>query len=245
MFVNKIWFLYSSIDKKVSGPYIAEDVHQKLKTGAITPECNIWWKGQREWLPMKVWISSGEKILKNQNEKAKSAVWYLDLGAEPLGPLTHREMIESLSGNKNLTRVRLWTVGLKNWKSIYEFSEVMDEMGMSRRENVRAPLMASIHVNRHGENEAPIEFRVTTISVAGVGINEGQILSKDEELQVVIKCAEFSVPIRARAHVIYVSANGNTGLRFQHMQPEIQSIIYDYIKKFSYEEEQSEKNSAA
>ena len=242
--MGKIWFLYSSLDKKVSGPFVSDEVHQKINSGEITPDCNIWWKGQREWLSVKVWINSGEKILENQNEKTKIAVWYLDLGGEPVGPLTQREMIENLRENKNLARVKLWTIGLKNWKSIYEFGDVMDEMGMSRRENARAPLMASVQIIRQGENEAPILLKVATISVAGIGINDALVLSKGEEIQVVLKSSEFSTPIRARANVIYVSANGHAGIKFQQLQPEIQSLIYDYIRKFS-SEDAGEKASAA
>ncbi len=239
--MGRIWFLYSSQDKKVSGPFVSDEVHQKIRSGEITPECNIWWKGQREWLSVSVWISSGEKILQNQNEKSKSAVWYLDLGGEPVGPLTQREMIDHLRGNKNLSRIKLWTVGLKNWKSIYEFSDVMDEMGMSRRENARAPLMASAQITRHGEDGAPMLLKVATISVAGVGINDALALIKGEEIQVVIKSGEFSTPIRVHASVIYVSPNGNAGLKFHQLQPEIQSIIYDYTKKFGSEENSAEK----
>ncbi len=234
--VGKIWFLYSSLDQKVSGPFVSNEVHQKISSGEITPECNIWWKGQREWLSVKVWISSGEKILKNQTEKSMSAVWYLDLGGEPVGPLTHKEMIQHLRGNQNLSKVRLWTVGLKNWKSIFEFSEVMDEMGVSRREHARAPLMANIQITRHGDHQAPFKFKVATISVAGVGINSAQELTKGEELQITIACPEFVEPIRARANVIYISANGNAGIKFQNIQPEIQSLIHDYVKKFSHGE---------
>ncbi len=241
--MSKIWFIHSSIDSKVSGPFVSQEVRQKLASGEITEGCNIWCKSQREWLSLGVWATNGEEILKNKNEKSENTIWYLDLGGEPVGPLTHKEMIHSLRGNKNLTLVRLWTVGIKNWKSVYEFSEIMDEMGMSRRENTRAPLMATMQIIRHGESESSNLFKVASISVAGVGINDGQSLSQAEEIQVIIKCNAFSSPIRAQANVIYVSANGHAGIKFKQIQPEMQLLILDYIKKFS-PEEISEKISA-
>ena len=234
--MEKIWFLYSSIDKKVSGPFVSDDVHQKLGTGEITLDCSIWWKGQREWLSVRTWISSGEKLLKSQKEKSNNAIWYIDLGGEPAGPLTQSEMIDSLRGHQNFNRIRLWTVGMKNWKSIFEFSEVMDDLGVSRREHTRAPLIANVQLNRIGDNEAPIVLKAATLSIAGIGLNNASSLMKGEELQIMIQTNEFSAPIRARATVIYVSSNGNAGLKFQQLHPESQSIIYDYIRKFTTEE---------
>ncbi len=239
--MEKIWFLYSSIDKKVSGPFVSDDVHRKLSAGEITPDCNIWWKGQREWLSVHTWISSGEKLLKSQKEKSNSAIWYLDLGGEPTGPLTQSEMIDSLRGHQNFNRIRLWTVGMKTWKSIFEFSEVMDALGVSRREHTRAPLIANVQLNRAGDSEISIVLKAATLSIAGVGLNNANSLIKGEELQIMIKSDEFSAPIRARVIVIYVSSNGNAGLKFQQLQPESQSIIYDYIRKFTTSDEAPQK----
>lgn len=233
--MEKIWFLYSNLDKKVSGPFISDEVHQKISRGEVTADCNIWWKGQREWLLIRMWIESGEKLLKSQQEKSKSAVWYLDLGGEPTGPLTQSEMIISLRGHPNFNNIRLWTVGLKSWKSIFEFSEVMDDLGVSRREHTRAPLIANVQITRLGDIDTPEVLKAATLSIAGVGLNNANTLLKGEELQIMIKSEEFAAPIRARANVIYVSGNGNAGLRFLQLQPESQSIIYDYVKKFTTE----------
>ncbi len=230
--MEKILFLYSSQHKKVSGPFRFDEVNQKIESGEITGACNIWWKGQREWLSIETWISR-DKSIQTEENKINSPVWYVDISGQPIGPLTQNEMLESIQNVENLARVRLWTVGEKNWKNVYEYPHVMEELGMSRRENLRAPLMGTILISRPGENSAPLTMKAVSISIAGVGCSDAQALSKGEDLQIIVKSSEFATPIRARATTIYVGKNGNAGLKFSQLQPETQSIIFDYVKKFA------------
>jgi hypothetical protein len=241
--VEKNLFLYSSLHKKVSGPFRIDEVNKKIENGEVTGTCNIWWRGQREWLSVDAWVSQ-DKNTQTEKGKLDSPVWYVDINGQSKGPLTQSEMLLTIQGVQNFAKLRLWTVGEKNWKSVYEYTDVMEELGMSRRENLRAPLMGSVLVNRTGENDLPLSLKAVSISIAGIGCNDAHALTKGEELQLIIKSNEFSTPIRARATTIYVGSNGNAGLKFSHLQPETQSIIIDYVKKFADPHQLTRKSAA-
>lgn len=232
--MEKIWFICSSKDKKVSGPFTDDEVKSMHTSGQVTDECHIWWKGQKEWLAVNTWLSHSNQIVKNENSKEKNAVWYVDLGGgQPVGPLTQNELIDTLKGVSKLAKIRLWTVGIEKWTSIFEFSDVMDQLGMSRREHERVPLMGAVAVSRPGDNSTPTMMRAVTISVSGLGLMDARSLNKGEEVYVLIKSPEFSAPIRTRAMTVYVTPSGHAGLKFAQLQPEVQSIIFDYVRKFS------------
>lgn len=241
--VEKNLFIYSSQHKKVSGPFRVDEVNKKIEIGEVTVSCNIWWRGQREWLSVESWISR-DKNAKPESERLDSPVWYVDINGQSKGPLTQTEMLQTIQGVQNFSKLRLWTVGEKNWKSAYEYTDVMEELGMSRRQNLRAPLMGTVLVNRAGENHTPINLKAVSISIAGIGCNDAYALNKGEDLQIIIKSNEFSTPIRARATTIYVGSNGNAGLVFSNLQPETQSIIFDYVKKFADPHHLSKKTAA-
>lgn len=229
---KKIWFIYSN--EVVKGPFDTETVREQLNTGALPSNCFIWWKGQREWMPVNLWENQLKQILMNEDEKSHSKVWYIDLGsgAQPTGPMTHKEMLAHLRGISSFGKVRLWTVGMPKWTSLFEMSDVIDQLGMSRREHDRAPLMGAVAITAVAGLPSTTITRAASISVGGMGINDAQGLSRGDSVQLVIKSPEFPNPIRVQAEVVYITSQGHAGLKFQQLHPETQSLIFDYVKKF-------------
>lgn len=230
--VKKIWFIYTN--EVVSGPFETKAVQDQLTNGSLSAGSFIWWKGQREWMPIHLWQNQLNQILTNEDEKTNSRVWYIDLGSggQPAGPMTHSEMLAHLRGITNLSKIRLWTVGMPKWTSLFEMSDVVDQLGMSRREHDRAPLMGTVAITAIGGVATTTITRAASISAGGMGISDAQGLTRGDEVQIVIKSPEFTNPIRVLAEVVYVTSQGHAGLRFQHLHSETQSIIFDYVKKF-------------
>ena len=232
---KKIWFIYS--DQIVSGPFSTQEVRKELDQGRWAINSSIWWKGQREWMPLRTWQSQLTKILRTEEEKGLRPVWYVHLGESPIGPLTPDELYAHLRALSNLSGVRLWTVGMNKWANAFDLHEIMDQLGLSRRANERAPLMGTVVLTRLSEDATPMITRAASISAAGIGVNDAHDLDRGDEVNVLIKSPEFQHPIRVRAKAAYVTPDGYAGLKFEVVHAETRSLLLDYIKKFNRSEE--------
>jgi hypothetical protein len=228
------WFLYSN--EVVSGPFSTEDVQGKIVTGVLGANAHIWWKGQREWIPISTWLNQVDRVVQNAQDRAQKPVWYVDSGKSPTGPLTEKELIDHLRATPSLARVRLWAVGMEKWTSLFELADVMELLGLSRRENERAPLMGTVAVSRSNDDPQGFVLRAASISVAGMGVQGRHDLRCGDSISIVVKSAEMPSPIALRGEIAYVTANGYAGIRFEKVQPETLSTIVEYVKRFNADE---------
>ncbi len=240
--VSKLWFVYQN--DVVSGPFSTDQIQQQLSLGQWANSCFIWWKGQREWMPIRTWEQQLSKILKKEDDHTQNPIWYVDNGGSPLGPLTKTEMLTNLRTIANLSKVRLWSVGMSKWTNLFDLHEIMDHLGLSRREHERAPLMGSVSITRTSDSPQVIMAKAASISVAGMGINGGQALQKGDEVQLVLKSHEFSGSVHFQGKVMYSTPTGYCGIRFNIVHPETQSLIFDYIKKFNMHDISGKKIAA-
>jgi hypothetical protein len=210
------WFIHAN--DVVTGPFDTDTVRTKLQTGQVPSGSYIWWKGQREWIPISAW---------------ESQVDHIDAGRTPLGPLTENELIENLKSMISLARVRLWAVGMEKWTSLFEVPDVMDALGISRRENQRAPLMGTVAVTRSNEDPKGYVLRTAAISVGGMGVNGKHDLRSGDAVSLLIKSPEIPGNMHLRGEVAYVTANGYCGIRFMQIHAESQAMILAYVKKFN------------
>lgn len=225
------WFLYSN--DVVSGPFSTEDVQNKIVTGVLGANAHVWWKGQREWIPISTWLNQVDRVVQSANDRAQKPVWYVDAGKSPTGPLTEKELIDHLKTTSSLARVRLWAVGMEKWTSLFELAEVMELLGLSRRENERAPLMGTVAVSRSNDDPQGFVLRAASISVAGMGVQGRHDLRAGDSISMVVKSAEMPSTLTLRGEIAYVTANGYAGIRFEKVQPDSHSMIVDYVKRFN------------
>ena len=225
------WFIYSN--DVTSGPFSTEDVHQKITMGLLGANAHIWWKGQREWIPVTTWLNQVDRIIQNSVDRSQKPVWYVDSGKSPTGPLTEKELIDHLKTCSSLARVRLWAVGMEKWTSLFELAEVMELLGLSRRENERAPLMGTVAVSRSNDDPQGYVLRAASISVAGMGVQGRHDLRAGDSISVVVKSGEIPTNLHLRGEIAYVTSNGYAGIRFEKIMPEMHSMIVDYVKKFN------------
>ncbi len=228
--MSHAWFLYSN--EVVTGPFKTEDVQTRINTGALPPKSFIWWKGQREWIPIATWQEQLDSILAAATTQAQKPVWYIDAGTSPIGPLTQDEMISNLNSINDLGRVRLWAVGMQKWVSLFELHDVMELLGISRREHERAPLMGSVAVTRSNEDPRGFVVRAASISVAGMGLSGSHDLRRGDEVALLIKSPDLPGNIHVRGEIAYTTEQGYAGVRFAKTSAETQAIILDYVKRF-------------
>jgi Tfp pilus assembly protein PilZ len=238
----KQWFLYSS--DLVSGPHSTADIQQKLISRELLAESYIWWKGQREWVPAVTWRNDLESIIASHNTSPEHPVWYIDMGEKPIGPLTHLELIENLSRTNNPSQIRLWAVGMKKWKSLFEVQDVLERLGISRREHERAPIMGTLTITRTNDSPLCFSAKMASISVGGAGVSDVFDLRNGDDVLMVLKSREIPSLLHISGEVVYAAKNGNAGIKFRHVSEETWSLIHSYVKKF-YEHEKQSKKSAA
>jgi hypothetical protein len=235
------WFICTN--DVVSGPFSTEQVRNQIASGALHTNSFIWWKGQPEWIPLSTWESQLAEILKAKKEKAENKIWYIDLGMNTLGPLTQSELIENLRGQESFGRINLWSVGMEKWTSIFDMREVMEEVGISRRLNERAPLMGSVAVSRSNIDPRSYVMKAASISMAGMRVTGEHDLRRGDHVTIVIKSASLPASLHLSGEVAYVTSQGYVGVRFVKAQPEAQTIIVDYVKRF-IQDEVTSRNAA-
>jgi hypothetical protein len=225
------WFLYSN--DVTSGPFDTEEVRSKLHSGQLGASSYVWRKGQREWMPIQEWEDQLEKLLEAENERSRKPVWYIDLGTSPIGPLTQSELVENLRGIPDLGHARLWSVGMPKWTSLFALHDIVEMVGLTRRESQRAPLMGSVAVNRSSDDPRGYVLKAASISVGGIGVSGSHDLRKGDEVSLLIKSPDLPKTIHLRGEVAYVTRNGFCGIRFLQVPAETHSILFDFTRKFN------------
>jgi hypothetical protein len=225
------WFLFSN--DVVTGPFSTEDVNMKLQSGVISPQSFIWWKGQREWIQITVWNQQLPTILKAIDFTSQlNPVWYIEMSGSRLGPITQNELVNHLKSLRDLTKVKLWAVGMPAWANIFELHDVMDLIGISRRENERAPLMGTVTITRTSDDPRSYVLRTASISSGGLGMVGGNDLRPGDQIALVINSAHLGTVLHARGRVLYVNSKNFVGVQFERPQAEMVAVISDYVRQF-------------
>ncbi|MBN8539692.1 MAG: DUF4339 domain-containing protein [Deltaproteobacteria bacterium] len=228
------WFVHR--DGAVLGPFSADEVEKNIESGSLGPECLIWARGTNEWSPISEWKSISIKIQAIQ-KSSDSRVWYCDSGSgHPIGPLTQGELADHLRGLNRWDIVTLWGTGLVKWLPLFEVPEVMDLVGISRRENPRAPLLGQVALTAVGSSMAAQVLQALTVSIGGFGVKNAGALNRGDKVQISIKSREFPSTVHALGEIIYVSRTGDAGVKFLDITAENKAIITEHIRRFHDEE---------
>jgi hypothetical protein len=229
-----LWFVCSH--DVVSGPFDTAQVKAHVASGQFGAECFIWWKGQREWIPLATWEAQLDSITQAMAAKPETPVWHVEYAGEQRGPLTHAELIHYLKALPSFNGTDLWAVGMPQWKSIFEMPDIMEEVGISRRTHERAPLMASVALSRSNDVPKTFMMKAASISIAGMGVTGENDLRRGDEVSLILKSTSFPMPLRLQGTIAYLTREGYVGIRFSTVHPEAQSIIMDYVKRFIHDQ---------
>ncbi|MFN7826232.1 MAG: PilZ domain-containing protein [Pseudobdellovibrionaceae bacterium] len=225
---QKKWFILDS-QQKVSGPFLQEEIEGKL------PQLNtslIWGRGQSEWLGPDKWkkhlreLDENIRKYKSQNER----LWKIRVGTQELKPLLHDQMMEFLKTRHDLSEIKIWTEGYSEWKDIYQIHKLMDELGVSRRQHPRVPIMGTVVMEGASSSN---QSRALSISEGGLGVTDAPQVRIGEKFKIILKSSNLFNPLHATAEVVYVGTDGYAGLKFIGLHSESKSAIIEYVKKFT------------
>lgn len=238
--MKRAFFIYK--DNVVNGPFTSESVESGLQKGQWNLDSTIWWKGQREWVSVKYWKEHLTEILESFKNKVQRSVWYVEYLGVQKGPLGWVELKELIQQTKSLSQIRLWTMGMKKWSTVFEIPEVAKQLDVTRREYSRAPIQGEVTVKRGNEE---INCQAAEIGEGGLGIKNANDLNRGDIVYIILKSPLLINPIQSKATVVYSAKNGYTGLQFENIHIESKSTIIDYVRQFSVEETSVNFSNAA
>lgn len=223
---EKRWFLLT--EGQVSGPFSKTDVEARLST---LKNPLIWGRGQSDWVPQERW----NKVLRDLDNAGKTRVgtdrqWKIRVAGQELRPMDHDQMLDHLKSLKDLSDVQIWTEGYTEWKDIYQIHKIMDELGVSRRQHPRVPIMGTLTCEGAA---GPFNARVLSVSEGGLGVTEAPQAKIGEKFKTILKSPNLYAPIHATCEVVYVGHDGYAGMKFVGIQSESKGVIIEYVKKFT------------
>ncbi len=224
------WFIF---DKQiVSGPHTTETVQENIKIGKWTDKSKIWWKGQRDWLPVSEWQDKLEYLSNIENHEEK--IWYVEREGDTYGPIAKTEMIDLLASLKNLSKVRIWKKGQEKWATVYQYNDIANSLGITRRKVPRAPIIGEVVITK---NHIDMQTQLSVISAGGLGVHNASGLKTGDIVQISIRSPLLVSNINSQAEVRHVTDQGYAGLMFQGIHSEYESTIIDYVKQFENQPE--------
>ncbi|MCE3010402.1 MAG: PilZ domain-containing protein [Proteobacteria bacterium] len=225
---QKKWFILDS-QQKVSGPYLQEEIEGRL---AQLGSSLIWGRSQSEWLGPEKWKKHLRELDENvrKHKSQSERLWKIRVGNQELKPLTHDQMMEFLKTRHDLTEIMIWTEGYSEWKDIYQIHKLMDELGVSRRQHPRVPIMGTVMMEGASSTN---QARALSISEGGLGVTDAPQVRIGEKFKIILKSSNLFNPLHATAEVVYVGTDNYAGLKFIGLHSESKSAIIEYVKKFT------------
>lgn len=224
---DKKWFILT--DGRVTGPFERQEI--ELQALAMSNPL-IWGRGQNEWTNVERW-QRHLKELDNPDNATRVGIerqWQVKVSGIEMRPMTHDQMIDYLKDQKDLGEIQIWTEGYSEWKDVYQIHKIMDELGVSRRQHPRVPIMGTLTCEGATGN---FNARVLSISEGGLGATEAPGVKIGEKFKTTLKSPNLYTPIHATAEIVYVGEDGYAGFKFANLHSESKSAIIEYVKKFT------------
>ncbi len=223
----KIWFILS--EGKVTGPFDQEEIESNLSS-AKDPQ--IWGRGQSEWMTPSRWRQVLNEMIHIVPHKSSTpGLWKVRVEGQEKKPMVYSDLILFLKSLRDLSHVDISPGdGPVKWKEIYAYTEITEDLGVSRRAHPRVPIVGTL--NCHSD-EGDFTCKVISISEGGLGVNDAKSLKIGQQLKTTLNSTNLFIPINSTCEVVYVGNDGYAGLRFVGLPPEFKSSIVEYVNKFA------------
>lgn len=222
--MSLIWYIYSN--DIVSGPFSTENIEEGLHENKWSSASLIWWKGQRDWVPIDMWRKNLNSILDTLKTNVKTTAWYLEYLGTQKGPMNSKELQQFVQSNGIIGSCRVWTNGMERWMNIFEITELVEYFGITRRKHPRAPIKGELFITPETIGH------LGSISEGGLGVTGLNDAVVGDEISFTIKSPLLTQPIDASARIVYSYIGGYTGLEFKSLKKELQEIIIGYVNQF-------------
>ncbi|MGZ3692193.1 MAG: PilZ domain-containing protein [Pseudobdellovibrio sp.] len=144
--------------------------------------------------------------------------------------MSKNDLLQLITKIEDLSTISIQDNKTKEWKELYSYPELVEKLGVSRRQSQRVPILAQF--NGKSSKSKSVSYRVITVSEGGMGFTENFDLKIGDEVEGQISSPHFFQPITVKADVIYAGLDGYIGLKFSSVTDEAKAAIIEYIKKF-------------
>lgn len=223
------WF--TLLEDKIEGPFSTDQLLRRAEAGELGQDHLVWGPLQTGWKPVSWWQKSLPHFKSIENDFNQPETWYMVQSGRKLGPFSRKELVnrfkQVMDTNEAISKTLIWTKGLKKWANITEFHDLMNEVGLDKREHPRAAMMGQVIVHFQGQT---FITSLKSISEGGIGIDPIPMVFPGEEIQLEVQSQHFQSPLKAKAEVRYASER-SMGLKFLSISHEKKSEIVTYVKK--------------
>ena len=220
------WFVTQN--ESVQGPWTTEQVTNWLNTHS-GQQIFVFRRGLTEWLTPNAFLSGDfENQETTMPQHEEEVLWHYAFEGTSHGPMPRHELVQQLSRLKNNSSAVLWTRGMKAWVPVYEFSDIMDDVGINRREYPRIPITGTVKIQFE---QKTFEGSANTLSENGFGAVMGMPLEAGSLITFDIHSPNLAAPLRGRAEVRYVAENLLTGFKFHLLDSTSRSTLVDLLKQ--------------
>jgi hypothetical protein len=171
---------------------------------------------------------AGDKTLAQTMTEGQFYRVQLNFIDQPL--MTKPELLAMLAKQPDVSTISIQDPKSKEWKEVYAFPDLVERLGLTRRNHPRVPILAQF--SGTSDKFPELNARIITISEGGVGFTDQFELKIGDSVEGQITSPHFFQPISIKAEVIYSGLDGYVGLAFKQITDEAKSAIIDYIKKF-------------
>jgi hypothetical protein len=224
--MKKHWFVSSA--RVIRGPLSRTEVEQSLAIGLFTDESRVWWRGQSQWISIALWQSQLPLLEKTIEMDQTLEVWSFEHGGVIHGPITLEKLVQVIEKNPDLQQFKIQKLGSEEWVGVYSCPDLLEAMGLSRRKHSRVPISGSTMVQMPYDT---VVAETVTISSGGLGLAKAH-LPVGNIVKFTLKSPVIAGRVTANAEVVYTKSDGFSGLKFEKLHAEAQTLVSDYVRKF-------------
>lgn len=223
MKTEKVWFVLDS--DKVQGPYQEQEVEgmvDKMQSPLI------WGRGLSEWMPPTRW----REALKNPAMAVQidpEPRWKFRFEDQESPLMTFEELLQNLRRDIDFSTVYLWNEKAPQWREVFHFQNVVEELEITRRVHPRVPIMGDLHCELP---EGRTTVKVISVSEGGIGVSGAVGLVLGQKFKATLQSSNLLAPINCTCEVMYVGEAGYAGIRFASLPMEARSALVEYINRF-------------
>lgn len=219
------WFVQSG--ERIEGPFTTENVHDSIRNGQFAMQSLIWGRGVDEWQNLQSWKNALTNLGHEENHESVFEAWHYAVGGQSHGPLSREDLIGQLKELGGAGEVMIWTKGMKEWAPLYEFHDLLNEVGINKRQFPRAELNGKVVLKGQGTTLiAPL----LSISEGGFGVQLESSPVSGEILTVELQSPSFREPLHCKAEVRYIG-HGIVGFKFTQINVETKGAIIQFIRQ--------------
>jgi hypothetical protein len=221
------WKWFVQLGDLIDGPLNTDEVQSRLQNGLLNAQNLIWGPRLDSWHNLQSWSALLPSLSQLAPLETQNESWHYAVNGKSHGPLTRGLLVSQLKALESLPEVMVWTKGMQEWAPLFEFHELLAEVGVNQRQFPRAAVSGKCVIKVDGQTLIAPLF---SISEGGFGAKLAGGVVPGQVIGVELQCPAFREALHVRAEVRYLSG-GVAGLKFTQISVETRGAIIQFIKQ--------------